>query len=206
VLSWPADGRAGEKYEYNYLIPEVLGLVLERATGVRYADYLSKRIWIPAGNRDAEVWLDRPGGAPYHNAAMFASAHDWLNLGILLASNGRVAGQQVLPEAWIKEITTPSKTNPNFGFLALGSPHLKERRLSDRVNYYSLVSEPLLRNDVVIVDGYIHRIFAVPSEQLVVLYVGTIRRPAPGAPPNVRWDDALLLNPILQALKPISAK
>ena len=206
ILAWPAAGAPGEKYEYNYVVPELLGIVLERATGIRYADYLSKNIWQPAGNGVAEVWLDREGGRAYQNAAFFAGSMDWLNLGIALADGGRVNGKQVISPSWLASMVTPSATNKNFGFIALGSPHLRERRLSDRVNYYSLVSEPLARDDVIIIDGYLHRIFAVPSEKLVVLYVGAPGRVASGGPQQDRWDDAKLINPVLSALKPIAKK
>lgn len=206
ILAWPAASAPSEKYEYNYVVPELLGLLLERASGVRYADYLSRTIWQPAGNGVAEVWLDREGGRAYQNAAFFASSMDWLNLGIALADGGRVNGKQVISPSWLASMVTPSATNKNFGFVALGSPHLRERRLSDRVNYYSLVSEPLARDDVMIIDGYLHRIFAVPSEKLVVLYVGAPGRVVSGGPQLDRWDDAKLINPVLRALKPLPKK
>jgi CubicO group peptidase (beta-lactamase class C family) len=201
ILQWPRESEPGRSYEYNYVIPELLGLVLERATGRRYADYLSDRLWRPLRNGDAQVWLDRPGGSAYHNAALFAAPRDWLHLGILLADRGRFEGRSVLPADWIRDIATPSAANPNFGFLPLGSPWLRERRLSPRVNYFSLVGEPLARDDVLIVDGYVNRLFAVPSERLVVLFVGT-----PGRVTGARratWDDAALLNPILNGLGPL---
>ncbi|MEO6363446.1 MAG: serine hydrolase, partial [Caldimonas sp.] len=198
ILAWPAETAPGKAYEYNYVVPELLGLVLERATRQRYADYLSKKLWQPLGNATAEVWLDRDDGRAYHNAAFFASARDWLHLGTLLADRGRSGGRQVLPASWIDAIAKPSVANANFGFLPLGSPYLRERRLSPRVNYFSFVGEPLARDDVLIVDGYVNRLFAVPSERLVVLYVGT-----PGRMTGARraaWDDAALLNPILRGL------
>ncbi len=200
ILAWPAESPPGKTYEYNYVVPELLGLVLERATGQRYAGYLSKQLWQPLGNGTAEVWLDRAGGNAYHNAAFFASARDWLHLGVLLAERGRYGGRQVLPASWIDAIATPSAANRNFGFLPLGSPYLRERRLSPRVNYFSLVGEPLARDDVLIVDGYVNRLFAVPSERLVVLFVGTPGRMT--AERRTAWDDAALLNPILRGLSP----
>lgn len=201
VLQWPRESAPGQSYEYNYVIPELLGLVLQRATGRRYADYLSAGLWRPLGNGDAQVWLDRQSGSAYHNAALFAAPRDWLHLGIVLAEGGRFDGRRILPESWIREIATPSAASPNFGFLPLGSPWLRERRLSPRVNYYSLVGEPFARDDVLIVDGYVNRLFAVPSERLVVLFVGT-----PGRVTGARraaWDDAALVNPILRGLRPL---
>ncbi len=201
ILDWPTEFSRGTVFEYNYAVPELLGLILERATHRRYANYLADSLWRPLGNRDAEVWLDRPNGLAYHNAALFASALDWLNLGVLLADRGRFAGRQIVPAAWLRQLATPSAVNPNFGFLWLGEPYLRERRLSPRVNYFSLVGERFARPDVLLVDGYVHRLYAVPSEKLVVLHVG-----APGRMNDTRrerWDDAALLNPILEGLRPM---
>jgi hypothetical protein len=50
-----------------------------------------------------------------------------------------------LPARWIEQIAAPSTASADFGSLPLGSPWLRERRLSPSVNYYSLVGEPFAR-------------------------------------------------------------
>jgi CubicO group peptidase (beta-lactamase class C family) len=135
ILKWPRKTAAGTEFEYNYIVPELIGLILERATGQSYTEYLSKKIWKPLGNADATVWLDKPNGQAYHNAAMFASLGDWVNLAILLAQGGKFNGKQIISAKWMAEMTKASAVNPNFGFIWLGSPFNPERRFSKEINY-----------------------------------------------------------------------
>ena len=39
-----------------------LGLVIERATGRRYAEFLSREVLAPLGAAGGEIWINRPGG------------------------------------------------------------------------------------------------------------------------------------------------
>lgn len=52
----------GRRFDYNNVNSQALGFVLEAATGRRYAEYLSEKLWKPLGASDAALWLDREGG------------------------------------------------------------------------------------------------------------------------------------------------
>jgi len=186
----------GRTFSYNYLIPELLGIALQRALGTtRYADYLSSRLWKPLGNADAAVWLDRPGGKPHFNSALFATAEDWLNVGKLILDEGKVGRRQVVPASWIATMKTPSATNPNYGMMWLGKPYVSERRYSPdpRYRYKVSASAPYLADDLVYLDGYGgQRVYVVPSKKLVIVRIGLTRRD---------WDDAALPNAILRGTK-----
>jgi CubicO group peptidase (beta-lactamase class C family) len=190
----------GRSFQYNYLIPELLGIALQRALGTtRYADYLSSRLWRPVGNADAALWLDRPGGRPHFNSALFATAEDWLNIGKLILNRGRVGTRQVVPASWIATMKTPSATNPNYGMLWLGSPYQADRRFSTdpRYRYRVKSGEPYLADDLLFLDGYGgQRVYVVPSQKLVIVRIGLTRQD---------WDDAALPNAILRGLPPLAA-
>ena len=196
ILKWPRKTTPGSEFEYNYIVPELIGLILERATGQSYSDYLSKKIWKPLRNSDATVWLDHPGGRAYHNAAMFATLGDWVNLGILLAQGGKFDGKSIISAQWISEMTKGSAVNPNFGFIWLGSPFNPERRFSKSINYMSYASEPFAASDMIIVDGYVHRMFIVPSKRLAIIAMGTGGRVDQER--RKSWDDAAIPNAILR--------
>ena len=51
----------GRRFDYNNVNFQALGFVLEAATGRRYAEYLSEKLWKPIGAGDAALWLDREG-------------------------------------------------------------------------------------------------------------------------------------------------
>jgi CubicO group peptidase (beta-lactamase class C family) len=194
IVTYPTTTEPGKEFNYNYIIPELLGIILERATGKRYADYLTEKLWQPLGNKTAYLWLNRAGGESHQDAGLFSTPTDWLNIGELLLNNGNFAGRELVPAAWIAEMRKPSATNPNYGFMYLGSPYAAERRMATdkRVTYTVKSSEPFLADDVSYVDGYGgQRVYVVPSKQLVVVRIGEVER---------AYDNAKLVNTLLRGL------
>ena len=83
-----------------------MGWVIERATGVRYADLVSELLWRPMGaERSAYITLDRLG-APRCAGGFCASARDLARLGLLLSEGGRYGGKQIVPSSWIEDLFT----------------------------------------------------------------------------------------------------
>ncbi|MFM7708062.1 MAG: serine hydrolase domain-containing protein, partial [Gammaproteobacteria bacterium] len=118
----------GTDFQYSNANSQLLLTVVERATGKRYAEYLSTRIWQRLGASDAALWMDRVGGQPRGFCCLFATARDWLRVGRFILDRGRAGEDQVLPAAWIDAMTAPSPRNPNFGMQVwLGSPPGTER-------------------------------------------------------------------------------
>lgn len=194
VLEWPIDRVPGAGFSYNSANTQLLLAVLQRATGRRYADYVSEHLWQPLGAKDAAVWLDRPGGTARAFSYFMARPRDWLRIGVMIAQRGQFDGREILPASWIDAATTPSPRNPNYGFqLWLGSP-AGGRRFYNRNTAVGVThSSRYLAPDVVFFDGGGgHRVYVVPSQRLVIVRTGTV---------NVRdWDDAVLPNAILRGL------
>jgi CubicO group peptidase (beta-lactamase class C family) len=194
ILTYPSVHPAGSRFDYNYIVPELLGIILERATGRRYADYMAEKLWQPLGNRDAYLWLNRLGGEAHQDAGLFSSPADWLNVGILLLQNGRIDDRQIVPEAWIAEMRMPSPTNPNFGYMWLGSPFAPARRLATdpRVTYVVKSAEPFAAGDISYIDGYGgQRAYVVPSRDLVVVRLGDVAR---------NYDNARPVNTLIRGI------
>ena len=57
----------GTDFQYSNANAAILGIVLQRVTGKRYAQYLSERLWM-ASTGPAAVWLDHEGGVPARSA------------------------------------------------------------------------------------------------------------------------------------------
>lgn len=193
VLDLPAEHPHASEYQYSNANSQLLAIILERATGRRYADYLSQRLWQPLGAADAAVWLDREGGMPRSFCCLFASARDWLRVGRLILDRGRVGDSQLVPAEWIAAMTTPSRLNPNFGFqIWLGSPSGTERKYND-YTIKAFHSGPFLAKDMVFIDGFGgQRVYIVPSEELIIVRTGVSQ---------TDWDDARLANIVLRALR-----
>ncbi len=191
VLSLGYSRAPGTYFEYNNASSQLLLLLVERATGQRYADYLASRLWQPLGAAEAALWMDREGGVPRGFCCLFASARDWLRVGLLLAADGKVGERQLIASEWVQAMKTPSSTNPNFGMhLWLGSPPQKERKYND-YSVKAFHSEKFLAEDIYYIDGFGgQRVYVVPSRDLIVVRTGVSQ---------LDWDDAPLINMIIRA-------
>jgi CubicO group peptidase (beta-lactamase class C family) len=197
VLGLGIEAAHGSVFQYNNASSQVLVMLLERATGRRYAQYLSERIWRPIGASDAALWMDRVGGQPRGFCCLFATARDWLRVGRLILDRGRVGDAQVLPAAWIDAMTTPSPRNPLFGMnLWLGSPKGTERtynRHTTRTKASAFHSAPFASPDVIFIDGFGgQRVYIIPSLELVIVRTGVS---------STEWDDAILPNALIGAVR-----
>lgn len=193
ALSFKAAGAPGAGFAYANVNSQLSGLILQRATGKRYADWLSARIWQPIGAGDATVWLDRPEGTPHFFCCLQATAIDWARIGQLILNQGRVDGRQVVPAAWMAEMVKPSALNANYGLqIWRGSPYVAERRYSSSSPLVGRAAKPYLRDDVLFLDGAVgQRVYVVPSEKLVIVRIGKS---------NLSWDDSELPNRVLAGI------
>jgi hypothetical protein len=85
---------------------DVMAWVLEAATGKRYADLVSERLWKPLGaEQNAGITVD-VSGFTLASGGMFTSLRDAARIGQLILNKGRVGRTQVIPETWINDLLT----------------------------------------------------------------------------------------------------
>jgi CubicO group peptidase (beta-lactamase class C family) len=195
VIDADIDGIPGAHFNYNSANSQILLSLIERATGQRYADFMSEKLWQPLGAKDATLWLDRPGGTAKAFSYFQARPQDWLRLGMMMADNGMYGGRQILSPAWLAQMATPSARNPNYGLhLWLGSPEKGKRFYNRNTATGATHSAPYIADDVRFFDGGGgHRVYIIPSQKLVIVRTGSVNRPD--------WDDAALPNAILRGVK-----
>ncbi len=183
----------GTDFQYSNANAQLLGIVLENATGKRYAQYLSERLWSRIGAPAAAVWLDHEGGMPRTFCCIYTTARGWLQVGRLMMDGGRSGGEQVVPEAWVREMTTPATTNPNYGYQVwLGSPPGQQRKYNDKT-VKAFHSEPYVAQDIRYIDGFGgQRVYMIPSQELIIVRTGEA---------VFDWDDAVIPNAILRGLR-----
>ncbi len=99
------DGQHGRNFHYVSPNTDLLGWVIERASGMRYADLVSELLWQPLGaRRSAQITVDRLG-APRAAGGVCTSTRDLALLGQMVAQEGAIGSQQIVPAAWIADIT-----------------------------------------------------------------------------------------------------
>ncbi len=104
----------GEKYEYQSVAAQVLGIALTEATGMKLADYLSKKIWIPLGMELPAKWSIDEKGMEKAFCCIHATARDFAKIGQFILQNGNWNGQQILSEQFCKNLILPTKANDAF--------------------------------------------------------------------------------------------
>ncbi len=199
VARWPDTCAPRTEFCYANANTHYLGWALRNATGMRYADWLSRAIWQPIGASEARLWLDKPGGSPRHSCCLIATAQDWVRIGRLMLDKGKVGGRQVVPASWIASMTAPSPANPNYGWQVWrGSPHAPARTYGKAINARVPAAEPFARDDVVFLDGSAgQRVYVIPSADMVIVRIGA---------PSLNWDDSRLPNLLLAGLPVAPAK
>ncbi len=99
-----SDGLHGGRFHYVSPNTDLLGWVIERSAGVRYADLLSELLWRPMGaEHSAYITVDRLG-APRCAGGMCMTTRDLARVGQLIVDGGKRAGKQVLPSGWIEDL------------------------------------------------------------------------------------------------------
>src|SRR5258706_1278163 len=101
----------GKKFEYKSVNTQLLGLILERATGMTLSAYLEKKIWQPLGMEYDATWsTDRKNnGIEKAFCCINAVARDYARFGRLYLQEGNWNGKQIVPAEWVTQCTQPDK-------------------------------------------------------------------------------------------------
>ncbi len=198
IDEYPLTHTPGTRYEYSNTPADLVAVLIERATGRRYAEFLSREIFQPLGTPDGQVWLNRPGGVAHAGCCLLAPPELWLRLGILLLQDGVWEGRRLLPAGYVQSMITPTPQNPWAGMSAYVAGSYIERRGAghpDVAAPKTLHSEPYLAGDLFLFDGNSNQVvYIVPSLKLVIVRTGD---EPPRAP---EWDNTVLPNTIIRGL------
>lgn len=190
ILELPLTHAPGTHWDYNNNESNLLGVILETASGRPYGEYLSESLWRPLGLADAALYMDRPNGTPMFSCCVLSRPMDWLKLGVLFLDRGQWQGEQLVPAAWIDRMTEPAATNPGYGYQVwLGDRAVTKERPQPAFNNQAYASEPFIDEHTVVFRGYgYQRVWIMPSKQLVIVRAGK------AWPPD--WDNSVIPNTV----------
>lgn len=198
VEKYPLVTTPGSAYGYANAPSELVSLVIERATGRRYGEFVGREVLQPIGAKGGKVWINRPGGLAHSGCCIHLPAESWLRLGILLLNDGKVNGRSLLPAGYVREMRTGTPQNPHFGLgIWIGSPWQERRGFGapGRPGPQVLHSAPYLDPDLFLFDGNSNQtLYLSPKYNLAILRMGD----TPPAQPE--WDNARLPNLIMRAI------
>ena len=107
VLSYlsrlPREWPPGTHWNYNTAETDLLGIVVERATGRPLAHYLSDTIWKPYGMEAEAYWIrDECDGSNTGGSGLSATLADYARLGQFMLEGGRIDGEPVIAREWME--------------------------------------------------------------------------------------------------------
>lgn len=189
-------GPPGVKFAHINPPAQLVGVIIERATGRRFADYLAEKFWKPIGAHDAQLFLDRPGGTAHTDCCMWTTIQDWARVGEALRTGGTFGGERVIPRGWVEQMIAASPAYMNYGmFTWLGNTHEPLRRYDPDMGgtFGNRHSEPF-DEGVFWLDGlHVQRVWVIPSRELVVVRTGN---------DHPDWDEARIPNLLIRGMRP----
>ena len=200
IKEYPVVHEPGTRYEYNNAASAMVAILIERATGRRYADFIGSEILQKIGALGGRAWVTREGGLANSGCCMLLPADTFLRLGILTLRDGVWDGQRLLPESYVQAMTQGTAENPYYGLAVYVAGRYTKRRgwgNPDLGLPQVLHSEPYLAADLYLFDGNMNQVvYMVPSQDLVILRTGA----APPRNENTEWDNSYLPNTLIRGI------
>jgi len=158
ALNCQIEGKPGKYFEYNNYNPLLMGMILERATGMPVSHYMEEKLWKPAGmEADASWSLDsKKDGFEKMESGVNARARDFARFGMLFAKEGNVRGKQLISRGWVKESTrADTNTDPSLDY-----------------QYFWWVNTTDGKNHFSAQGNYGQYIYVAPEKDLVIVRLG----------------------------------
>ena len=114
----PRDVPAGTRWLYSTGETNLVGILVSQATKKPLADYLSEKVWQPAGMEQQATWILSKTGQEISGCCIQAATRDFARFGQFILNGTQVNGQSIVPEGWLQEATTRRTTinQPGRGY------------------------------------------------------------------------------------------
>jgi len=152
------EGKPDEYFEYNNYNPLLVGMILERATGMHVSRFMEEELWKPMGMEADGSWsLDsKENGFEKMESGVNARARDFARFGMLFAKEGNWEGEQLISRGWVKESTrADTNTDPSLDY-----------------QYFWWVNTPDGKNHFSARGNYGQYIYVAPEKDLVIVRLG----------------------------------
>ena len=108
----------GTDHRYESMTAQILGVVIERASGKRFADYLSEKVWKPLQMESpALINIDsRKHDVAHAFGGITLTLKDLAKIGRLYLNRGMWDGKRIVSEEWIRQSTEYNTSNDGYHF------------------------------------------------------------------------------------------
>lgn len=177
--------KPGTRHEYKSGDTQLLGLLLEKATGKSLSAYAAEKLWKPLGAEHAALWsTDKTGGNEKAYCCFNSNVRDFARLGQLMLDSGRWKGNEIISTDYYLNSIKPCMISDD---------------IDKPCNYYGyqwwiVPNQPEIFYARGILGQYI---IVIPSHKTVIVRLGKKRSPERinGAPAEVdaliKWGKSL---------------
>ncbi|MBE9558132.1 MAG: serine hydrolase [Proteobacteria bacterium] len=97
------DREHGEIFRYKSIETDVLAHCMERVTGTRLADLVSRELWAPLGAQESACFTVDSAGYALADGGFNATLRDYARFGLMHQNSGVGNGRRILPAEWIED-------------------------------------------------------------------------------------------------------
>lgn len=198
IHDYPLADKPGNVYAYSNATADLVAIVIERATGRRYADFIGREVLAKIDAHGGDIWINQPGGLAHSGCCMHLPAESWLRLAILIHQDGVFGDVQLLPDGFADEMRTATAENPYYGLGVWVAGEYTERRgfgAPGAAGPQVYHSEPYLDPDLFLFDGNSNQVVYVsPANNLVALRLGA------NPPKTPEWDNTFIPNTLIRGM------
>jgi CubicO group peptidase (beta-lactamase class C family) len=116
IATSPKAFEPDSKFDYNSGATHVLGEIVTAATGKRLSDYLSEKIWRPAGMQAEARWTS-DGGQEFAGCCINATLRDFGRFGLYALNDFKGAdGVSIVPDGWLTQARKGSPGWKGYGY------------------------------------------------------------------------------------------
>lgn len=115
----PRAHEPGTRWNYNTGETNLIGVLVERATGRSLNEYLSEKVWQTGGMEAPATWILNAGGQEISGCCLQMRLRDYARFGQFVLNDGVAAnGQRIVPEGWFAAAGTKQAEigRPGFGY------------------------------------------------------------------------------------------
>lgn len=105
----------GEAFEYDSICTYLLSAIIRQVTGMQLLDYLKLKLFDPMHITEV-AWEVSPEGYNTGGWGLHIQCESMAKFGQLLLDGGRWEGRQLLPEAWVAEMTALQQETGGEGY------------------------------------------------------------------------------------------
>ncbi|MDD4516696.1 serine hydrolase [Massilibacteroides sp.] len=158
--------KPGVNFIYQSGVTQLLAFILEKATGEKLSDYVSRKLWTPMQAEENALWsLDHKDGMEKAYCCFNSNARDFARFGQLVLNKGCWDGKQLISASFLEKATTPDSS---LIFAEYQVPNSVYGYQFWHLNY-SGMNIPYMRG---ILGQYV---FVIPEQNAVIVRLGTMR-------------------------------